>query len=91
MPRAFWYRELLYSTVGLVSAGLCSSANDAGLDECGYILTHLGPVVVATEEFKSLRLSRVPRERVIMTTLEYARTEIFMVGYENDTFMEEET
>ena len=80
---------MLQHTV-LVSAGLRTSAGDAGLDECGHIIVHLWPEIVPADEFESLRLAWMARKRVVMTSLEDAGPQVSVVRYVDGTIMKEE-
>ena len=82
--------QLLQHTVRLVSAGLCTSAGDAGLDECGHIIMHLWPEIVPADEFESLRLAWMACEQVVMTSLEDAGLQVSVVQYVDSAIMKEE-
>ena len=91
MPWTLGDRQLLQHTVRLVSAGLCASAGNAGLDECDHIIMHLWPEVVPADEFEGLRLAWMAREQVVMTSLEDAGPQVSIVRYIYRTIMKEET
>ena len=76
MPWTLGDWQLLQHTIRLVLAGLRASAGNAGLDECDHIITHLWPEVVPADEFEGLRLARMARERMVMTSLEDAGPQV---------------
>ena len=66
------------------------SAGDTRFDKCDDILMHLGPEVVAVEELKCFHLSRVARERMVVTGFEYAHPKVSASWDIDYAFMEEE-
>ena len=64
-----------------MSAGLRTSAGDAGLDKCGHIIVHLWPEIVPVDEFESLCLAWMAREWVVMTSLEDTGPQVSIVWY----------
>ena len=67
-----------------------ASAGNAGLDKCDHIIAHLWPEVVLADEFEGLRLARMAREPVVMTSLEDAGPQVSVVRYVYCTIMKEE-
>ena len=63
---------------------------DTRFDKCDDILMHLGPGVVAAEELKCFHLSRVARERMVMTGFEYMHPKVSASWDVDYSFMEEE-